>query len=88
MCPCGILCAVGDAQLVTGVASAPVVNGCEQRGHRLLGGLCQQPWQKATHEETELDSQPGNLLDSKILFLISHLSCVVKVRPVQGFEGH
>lgn len=66
VCPRGIPCAVGDAQLVTGVASAPVVNGCEQRGCRLLGGLCPQPWQKATHPKTKLDSQPGNLLDSKI----------------------
>ncbi len=64
MCLCGVPCAVGDGRLVTGVAPAPVVNGCEQRGHRLLGGLCPQPRQKATRQKTEWESQSGNLLDS------------------------
>lgn len=63
MCVCVSLwhpLAAGDAQLVTGVGSAPVVNGCEQRGCRLLGGLCPQPWQRPTHPKTELGTQPGN----------------------------
>ena len=71
---CGVLCTLGDGQLVTGVAPAPVVNGCEQRGHRLLGGLCPQPRQKATHQKAELESQSGNLLHTNFLSFISHLT--------------
>ncbi|CAB1454314.1 unnamed protein product [Pleuronectes platessa] len=57
---CGVLCAVGDALLVTAVAVALVVNGCVQRCSCFLDGLCWQPWQKATHQKTELDPKPGN----------------------------
>lgn len=57
--PCRACC---GAELVTGVAPAPVVNGCEQRGRGLLGGLCPQPWQKASHQKTGLESQSGNRL--------------------------
>ena len=67
LCLCSVVCAVGDALLVTGVALPPVVNGCEQRCCCLLDGLRRQPWQKATHQKTELDPKPGNPFDSRIL---------------------
>lgn len=60
---CSRLClpvgAVDDGQLVTGVALAPVLNGCEQRGRGPLGGLCPPPQQTSTHQQTGLESQPG-----------------------------
>ncbi len=58
---CGILCAFSDGQLVTVVAPGLVVNGCEQRGRRPVGGACPQPRQKAAPQETVLESQSGNL---------------------------
>lgn len=79
MCFCGVFHSLGDGQLVTGVVPAPVVNGCEQRRHRLLGELCLQPWQKATHQKSELDSQSGNfkILRSSLSF---YIICVVCLR--------
>lgn len=72
LCLCGVSCTVDDDQLVTGVAPAPVVNGCKQRGCGLLGGVCPQPQQKATLQKPELDSQSGNQLDC----FFSHFSCL------------
>lgn len=84
MCFCIVFNSLRDDQLVTGVVPAPVVNGCEQK-HHLLGELCLQPWQKATHQKSALDSQSGNF---KFLSFISHLCCVFKGWVMQGFEEH
>ena len=67
-----VLCALGDDLLLSGVALAPVVNGCEQRRRGLLGGLCLQPQQKTSHPKTELESESGNLLDTFFTFIAIH----------------
>ena len=78
MCLCSVFSAVGG-QLVPGVAPAPVLNGCEQGGRRLLRGLCPQPWRKASHQQPELESLSGSLLCSVIFsFSISQMSYVFK----------
>lgn len=61
LCVLGASSDEGDAVLVTEVFSAAVVNGCEQRGHRLLGWLCSQQQQRAAHQETVLDYRPGTV---------------------------
>ena len=48
-----------DVPLLIEVASAPVLNGCVQRGHRLLGGLCPEQWPPTAHHKSAVQPSTG-----------------------------
>ena len=52
----------GDVPLLIEVASAPVLNGCVQRGYGLLGGLCQEQWPPTAHHESAVQPPTGRFM--------------------------
>lgn len=69
-----------DGQLVIVEASAPVLNGCVQRGYRLLGGMCQEPWQPTAHQESAVQSYTGShALIQRTDFLFCFCVCKITI---------
>ena len=68
----------GDVPLLIEVASAPVLNGCVQRGYGLLGGLCQEQWPPTAHHESAVQPPTGRFMPvhrtELFIFLDSHYS--------------